>query len=92
MDLCSSLHETVFGFCVSPLWQAKARLFMDNDLILPDGERKHVTGELLLAEAVQKPVKKAEESDTAFLQRWEKHHQQEEVINPKQPGWVYTTN
>ncbi len=75
-----------------PLWQAKARLFMDNDLILPDGERKHVTGELLLAEAVQKPVKRAEESDTAFLQRWEKHHQQEEAINPKQPGWVYTTN
>ncbi len=63
---------------------------MDNDTILPDGERKHVTGELLLAEAVQKPVKKSEESDTAFLQRWEKHHQQEEAINPNKPGWIYT--
>ena len=39
-----------------PLWQAKARLFLDNDLILPDGERRHITGELLLSEATQQPV------------------------------------
>ncbi len=65
---------------------------MDNDLILPDGERRHITGKLLLPEASQQPVKQPEESETAFLQRWEKHHQQEEAINSKQPGWVYTTN
>ena len=54
--------------------QAKARLFMDNDMILPDGERKHVTGELLIPQGNQQPVRQPQESEAAFLQRREKHH------------------
>ncbi len=71
-------------------WQAKARLFLaEGPTLVPDPT--YVLKGVRENRQYQPPVQQPDESNTAYLQRYEAHQAKKDAaIDPSIPGWVYS--